>query len=170
MNRFSLLSTAAAALMLCGPVAVLAQSPSQVQSATQPDGQSPMSPSVPAEIQAPPLRSGQSATMPSGTSVPMPSDVQTPAPGMSPPPLTPPAAAAPSAVQQPTPAPIVIHTKVDLRSSAPQSPESAADARKEAAAAVAEARSMCRHEGNSKECLKEVREDANALKSSAPRR
>jgi hypothetical protein len=66
---------------------------------------------------------------------------------------------------QATPAPIVIQTKVDLTTGGPQSPESLYDARKEAAAALAEAKTACGRESGKQsrsQCLQQAHEDYNA--------
>ena len=81
------------------------------------------------------------------------------------------AASAPSFAQsqstdsaQPTPAPILIETKVGLTTGGPQTPESSYDAHKEATAALAEAKTACRHEPRQSqaECLRQARDDYNA--------
>ena len=65
-----------------------------------------------------------------------------------------------------TPAPIVIQTTVDLTSGGPQSPQSDTDARKEAIAALAEARTTCRRESSRQaqnDCLRLAQDDYNAM-------
>lgn len=60
----------------------------------------------------------------------------------------------------------VIETTVDLSTGGPQSGQSDRDARKEAIAALAEAKTACRHEGNraaQSECLRNAQEDYNAV-------
>lgn len=60
----------------------------------------------------------------------------------------------------------VIETTVDLSTGAPQSGQSDYDARKEAIAALAEAKTACRHEGNraaQSECLRNAQEEYNAV-------
>jgi hypothetical protein len=73
-----------------------------------------------------------------------------------------------------TPAPIVIQTTVNLTSGGPLSPQSEADARKEAIAALAEARTSCRRESSRQDqtdCLRLAQEDYNAVmgRASHPR-
>jgi len=62
--------------------------------------------------------------------------------------------------QQPTPAPIVIETKVDL-TGGPQTPESQYDAQKEATAALAEAKTACRQQPRQaqSDCLRQAQDD-----------
>jgi hypothetical protein len=65
-----------------------------------------------------------------------------------------------------TPAPIVIQTTVNLTSGGPLSPQSEADARKEAIAALAEARTSCRRESSRQaqaDCLRLAQDDYNAM-------
>jgi hypothetical protein len=65
-----------------------------------------------------------------------------------------------------TPAPIVIQTTVNLASGGPQSPQSALDARKEAVAALAEAKTACRREASRQaqnDCLRQAQDDYNAV-------
>jgi len=66
-------------------------------------------------------------------------------------------------LSQPTPAPIVIETKVDLTTGGPQTPESSYDAHKEATAALAEAKTACRHEPRQAQadCLRQAHDDYN---------
>lgn len=77
------------------------------------------------------------------------------------------------AAQQPTPAPVVVETTVDMRSGAPQSPESQADARKEAVSALAEAKVACKREASKQarnDCLRQAQDDYNALMGRSERR
>jgi hypothetical protein len=74
----------------------------------------------------------------------------------------------PSTAAQPTdtPAPIVVETRVDLKSGGPQSPESSQDARKEAVNALADAKTTCRRQGDrqmQRDCLKQAQDDYNAM-------
>jgi hypothetical protein len=72
--------------------------------------------------------------------------------------ITPPS----SSVAPPTPEPVVVETRVDLTTGEPQSPESLADAQKEANAALAEARVACRREAARQaraECLRQAQDD-----------
>ncbi|HJV62130.1 MAG TPA: hypothetical protein VJ743_14370 [Albitalea sp.] len=89
---------------------------------------------------------------------------QSPTQVQEPPPVLPP----PGAPVEPpqTPPPIVIETTVDLRSGGPQSPESEADARKEAIGALAEAKTACRRERDRQAmnaCLRQAQDDYNAM-------
>jgi len=68
--------------------------------------------------------------------------------------------------QQAAPAPIVIETTVDLTTGAPQSPQSAYDARQEAIGALAEAKTTCRREANRQaqsECLRQAQDEYKAV-------
>jgi len=99
-----------------------------------------------------------------GASLPSSAQTESQAQGQMPAPST--------DVQQPTPAPIVIETKVDLKSGGPQTPESSYDAHKEAAAALAEAKTACRRESGKQaqsECLRQARDDYNATLARAMR-
>ena len=119
-------------------------------------------PTMPAEIQAPlPVQAPQDQVQqPADT----PADTSTP--------VTPPAESTTPSPQPPQqPAVIVlpekqIETKVDLKSGAPQSGQSNADARKEAINSLPETKAACRREASrdaQAECLRHAMEEYNAV-------